>query len=600
MSSRKKKALKSKKLSNTNCDVGGKLYPAMKNTKTGSIYGYINEKGKWIIAPRFTNAYDFNRDGLAIVTEKNVTGGINYKGEYVIDPIYESINPFKEERAVFVLNGNMGAMDRYGNVITRKKYNFVADFNEERAIVAMNDENGNYRYGFINKYGKEITPLKYISANDFKDDVALVKIKDNEFGLINRIGQVIKTYNYAYVAEYADGLMVFAKSLEGPYGYINKDGEVVIEAIYAEARGFNDMVAVVSKDGKYNGPYGVINLKGESIYASIYSDIKSLGEGILALGKSIGKYEFASRSIYAIGNTSGKKLTDFKYLVVGNYTCGLAYASDAEYTFFINKDGNINKSLPKVKGSGELSIKDNIVFADIDYSPYYLTKSGKIIYEPNKIIPLDKKYSVVREKYKPNINYLVYIPQVRGVTSRKVENDINSKLRDMSYFRDYGENSKDAPVIVTANDVLNYSYYGDFTVQYFNKNLLVLDMTGYYYALGAAHGLPTKQTPNIDLVTGKFYTLGDLFMGGVYWSGELNKIIENMIKIDSQYADLFKDGFTGIELDQGFYVDADNLYIYFAPYDIGPYAAGFITFKIPFSEMQGMINKNGDFYKSFN
>ncbi|NFT08688.1 DUF3298 domain-containing protein, partial [Clostridium botulinum] len=38
----------------------------------------------------------------------------------------------------------------------------------------------------------------------------------------------------------------------------------------------------------------------------------------------------------------------------------------------------------------------------------------------------------------------------------------------------------------------------------------------------------------------------------------------------------------------------------FPPYEIGTYEAGFITFKIPLSEISGMINKNGAFYLSFN
>lgn len=108
------------------------------------------------------------------------------------------------------------------------------------------------------------------------------------------------------------------------------------------------------------------------------------------------------------------------------------------------------------------------------------------------------------------------------------------------------------------------------------------------------------KTPSIDLVTGKFYTLGNLFMGGVNWVDELDKIIKRMIETDPQYDYVFKDAFKGIKMDQDFYIDGNHLYLYFMPYDIGPYAAGFITFKILFSEVQGMIDKSGDFYKTFN
>ena len=324
-----------------------------------------------------------------------------------------------------------------------------------------------------------------------------------------------------------------------------------------------------------------------------------MGEGRVALGMPLTDEKGKSPSIYAIGDNTGKILIDFKYLVVGDYEKGLSYGSNNSDTFFIGKDGNIDKNFPVVKGSGELRIKDNIILANIDYSPYYLNKSGKMIYKPNDTIVLSDKYSVTKVKYKPNINYLIYNPEIGGVSNKSVEKDINIKLKKMSYFKPYAEEGTSPNLVITPNDVLNYTYNGDFSVEFFKKNLLVLDITGYYYLLGAAHGMSSKKTPSIDLVTGQFYNLGDLFMGGVYWVGELNKIIENMIKIDPQYDYVFKDAFKGIAVDQSFYVDENNLYIYFPPYEIGPYVAGFITFKIPFIEIEGMINKQGDFYKSF-
>lgn len=190
------------------------------------------------------------------------------------------------------------------------------------------------------------------------------------------------------------------------------------------------------------------------------------------------------------------------------------------------------------------------------------------------------------------------MPVVQGIKDKNVEIEINNKLRGMSYFSPSENNGVQGNLTITENDVLNYNYYGDFNIKYFSNNLLVLEIEGYHYLLGAAHGMPYRKTPTIDLVTGKFYSLGDLFKRGVYWGGELNKIISDMIENDKQYEYVFKDQFKGIKEDQDFYVDNNNLYIYFQPYEIGPYSAGFITFKIPFSEIQEMINKDDDFYRA--
>lgn len=578
-----------------------KLYPALINKRNGKLYGYVNVKGEWIIKPKYNNAYNFTDKNIAIVEKNNKYGLIDNTGQYIIYPKFDSISNFKENRAVFNLDNFMGVIDEKGKVINENKYQFISDYNEGRAIVGISSEGGFYSYGYIDLNGNEIIKPKYQSASQFNEDFSIVKIKDNEYALINLNGEIESTYKYNTVFGYGNGLMVFSKDLQGPYGYVDKKGNVVIQPIYEVAEGFKDNVAIVSEGNDFNGPYGLIDLKGEYILKPIYDDIKMLGEEMIALGKSIGEDKFVNRKIYAIGTTKGKILTDFIYLQVGEYKDNISYASDEEYTFFIDKSGKMVENLPIVKGSGQLSIENNIIYSYIDYEPYYLYKSGKIMYKPSEIIKLNNKYFVINMKYKPNINYLIYYPKVEGVKSKKVERSINSKLKEMSYFKPYGESDdNNQSTVITKNDILNYDYYGDFSVKFFKKDLLILDITGYYYPIGAAHGMPSKKTPSINLITGKFYTIGDLFMGGVYWLGEINKIIEKIIATNKDYDYVFKEDFKGIKFDQDFYIDKDNLYIYFSPYEIGPYSAGFITFKIPFSEIQGMINKNGEFYKSFN
>ncbi|MPM32144.1 hypothetical protein SDC9_78703 [bioreactor metagenome] len=596
MSSRKKN--KKKELKRQVEMINEKLYPALENTAKGRLYGYMNSRGDFLIQPIYTNAYDFNNKGLAVVQYGEKFGIINKRGEYVVKPIYDNINDFKENRAIFSLNNNMGVFNEKGNIINNKDYDYISDYNEKRAIIGSQTVDEGYRYGYLYFDGtEEIQPI-YLDVGKFKNSIALIKVRNGEYRLINLYEQVINTYNYNYVSQYGEGLMVFGNSQDGPLGYIDIGGQVVIPPKFKQAEAFKDGVAVVSEADSFGGPYGVINKKGEYIYQPIFNDIKNIGEDRLALGMGIGEGDIKLRNIYAIGDTSGKVLTDFIYRYVGEYKDGLAYASDETSTFFIDNSGNKVTDFPSVSGSGELSVKNGLIYANIDNSPYYLDKSGNVVHKPSDIIKLDDKYSILIQKYKPNINYLIYYPKVQGLDDENVEAEINNRLRRFSYFipEDEKGNQKNTPI--TEDDILDYDYYGDFSIKYFEKNLLGLEIEGYYYPVKAAHGMPIKKTPIIDLKTGKFYTLSDLFMGGVNWVGELNNIIKDRIDNDKQYDYVFKEQFKGINPDQGFYIDDNNLYIYFQPYEIGPYSAGFITFKIPFSEIQGMINKNGDFYKA--
>ncbi|MEG1255416.1 WG repeat-containing protein [Clostridium sp.] len=575
-------------MSNLNkCNIN--LYPAMVNTRDGRFYGYINSSGKFIINPKFSMVYDFNEDGIAVVCENNHCGAINLRGEYIIPPIYDSLQPFVEKRAVFVKDNTMGVINEIGQVITNKPYNFISNYSDSLALVGISNSSGEYLYGYINKDGVEVIPPIFINGNDFQDHHALVKNKSGIYQVIDKSGNISTSFPYKYVGNYGEELFTFSEEIGGLLGYVSIDGRVVIKPKFTSALAMQDGYMIVSTSPNYIGDYGVINMTNHIIYPFIYNDINYLGNNRFALGLSRGTPDNFMNSVYAIGTGKGATLTDFLYLNVEKYENNIASAYDRINTFFIDMRGSIISNLPVVTGSGTLSIKCNLIYANIDFNPYYLSKSGDIIYKPNNKIPLNSQYTLIKFKYKPNVDYLVYYPQIQGIKYPLVEESINSKLKDLSNLKR-----------VCENQVLNYNLYGNFEILFFKENLLVLEINTYNYPFGAAHGLTTRSTPNINLVTGEFYTLNDLFKGGIYWTNELNKIIEEMIKTDSQYSGVYENGFKGISEDQGFYVDADNLYIYFSPYDIAPYSSGFVTFKIPFEEIDPLINKNGSFYKSFN
>lgn len=572
------------------------LYPAMVNKNDGKYYGYIDDRGKFVLEAKFQQAYDFNEDNRAIVKIQDKFAVIDKEGIYICNPIFNSISNFKENRAIFTIDNKMGVISSKGEILVPQIYDFIGEYSEGKAVIGI-DNKGSYLYGYININGELDIKEQYIQANDYVDGYALVKGVDNTYKLIDERGKIKSIFNYKYVSQYNNGLLVYEEEFDGPIGYINIDGQVQIKAKFKQALQFNDGIAVVSEESDFMGPYGAIDKTGKYIYEPIYSKILYLGEQRFALGMMLGKEKDIDRSIFAIADNKGNILSNFDYLQVGKYKENVGYASNETKTFFLNYDGTINNKLPMVEGSGDISIKANIIYANIDYEPFYLGVRGKSIYTPNKDIVLNNQYSVFREKYKPNINYLIYNPKILGISEKTIENNVNLKLKELSSFRPYNS-EKNEELIITKNDVLDYNYYGDFEIIYFKENILVLELTGYYYPLGAAHGMPYKKTPTINLTTGHFYVINDLFLKGALWEEELNTMINYMIKNDPKYSYIFPDSFKGISKEQSFYIDKDNLYIYFNPYEIGPYAAGFITFKIPFWKIAALLNKDELVYKS--
>jgi hypothetical protein len=239
-------------------------------------------------------------------------------------------------------------------------------------------------------------------------------------------------------------------------------------------------------------------------------------------------------------------------------------------------------------GSGTLAVIGRLIQANIDQRLSYLERSGRVVWRQNTVIPLRPPYRVKEHKYKPNKDYLVYYPQVVGMSDQASERQVNERLMELSQVKS-----------VPSDVQLDYSYTGDFEVAFFQKNLLVLELEGYHFPYGAAHGMPTRLYTHINLVNGHMYELKDLFKPGSDYTQVLSAIVAKQIKEDPQYSYVFPDTYKGIRADQPFYVTSDALHLYFEPYEIAPYVAGFPNFTIPFSSIMDIIAVNGQFWRSF-
>lgn len=566
-----------------------KLFPASVKTLEGIKWGYIDDTGSLRIKPQYDLTYDFQDNGLAVVEYNNLYGIIDGTGKYIVVPSFQSISQFSEGRAATITNDGFTLIDESGNVLTQKSYGYIGTFKNQRVIAAGNNDQGQYVYGYLDLDGKEIIPLQYEAANDFKERGALVKIGENDYALINPIDKVLKSYKYYYVGDIGDGLMAYQSSSDSKYGYINIDGNVVISPRFTGAMPFEGGRAIVNMAEDYENKFGLIDMTGNSVIRPEYNDIQILGENRVAVGRAIDEEKPYLGSKYAIADINGKFLTDFIYENVLEYKNGLASASDGNNTFFIDLTGKRENNLPSVSGSGNLNLMGNLIKANVDLRTFYLDKSGKVIWSQNTVIPLSGQIRILEEKFKPNKNYLVYYPQIEGMRNKAAQQSVNQKLKELSQVKE-----------INSDEQLDYSYTGDFSVEFFKKNLLVFEMNAYEYHFGAAHGMPTKVYAHLDLVSGKVYELKDLFKPGADYVKVLSDIIGNQIKNDPQYSYVFPDTYKGIAADQPFYVSQDALYIYFVPYEIAPYAAGFPTFKMLFSQIQNIINTNGAFWRAFN
>ena len=110
-------------------------------------------------------------------------------------------------------------------------------------------------------------------------------------------GKKISNTIYDYIAVFSEGFAVVEKS--GKYGYINTNGEEVIECKYDFVSKFSEGFAVVEKSGKY----GYINTNGEEVIECKYDDASNFSKGLASVNLN---------SKWSVINVNGEKVVDFK------------------------------------------------------------------------------------------------------------------------------------------------------------------------------------------------------------------------------------------------------------------------------------------------
>ena len=127
-------------------------------------------------------------------------------------------------------NDKYGFINKNGNVVTKKEYEEVSDYNKNGFAIVSNDN----LYGVINEKGKEVVQLKY-------DEI--IFLNDTLFKNIKKLTK--------------KELFIFKE--KDRYGIIDSDGKELIKPIYDSFDIITTKYPIIK--GKYNGENVIINLE---------------------------------------------------------------------------------------------------------------------------------------------------------------------------------------------------------------------------------------------------------------------------------------------------------------------------------------------------
>ena len=187
----------------------------------------------------------------------------------------------------------------------------------------------NNKYGYVNRKGQVVLNFKYDTANHFSDRMALVSI-NGEYGFIEsngfrKIG--FNDNNYSLFKDFSEGVAPF-KTPKGLWGYLDKKGQVVIQAAYQDAFSFSD-------------GYGLVEtLEGNRV--KVYEFLDELGRKLVG-GPFLSAFSFSEGVACVEPNKSPLGCiyidTDGKQIFEGSFLRGSAFSNGMAKVQFNNGDG---------------------------------------------------------------------------------------------------------------------------------------------------------------------------------------------------------------------------------------------------------------------
>ncbi len=246
-------------------------------------YGIISTSGVILIEPNYEDIKYLNTSEAFAVKEAGVWKLYNNAAkEIIIDGGYEDIIEYKNDNITIKKDGKFGVINSNKEEIIIPEYEDLKYLFSIYYIAKKDD-----KYGIINLENETVIPFEYtnmnyveggnfIQADEGNMQTAIFdgNLAKKASGIVSQINidkgyikiytnNEYKYYNFKFEektsAELLTGNTLFLSKKDGKYGYVDKDGKIVIDYIYEDGTEQNSCgFAAVKKDGLW----GSINAIG--------------------------------------------------------------------------------------------------------------------------------------------------------------------------------------------------------------------------------------------------------------------------------------------------------------------------------------------------
>ena len=241
------------------------LYPVLLDGQ----WGYIDKEGRIKIEPQYQIAGAF-KDGLAAVRYRWDWKYINSNGDFVVEGEFWNLGDFNEVLAPVRIDDRWGYINKKGNFEVNPRFRSAYAFSDGRAFVRSIDYS---EYYYIDTNGNKIEStslpedMDFVEENTFSNGRALVR-DDELYGFIDKDGNTVIELKYSEARSFSDNLA--AVRISDKWGFISDDGAVSISPQFISVGDFGNGLAPARKA---TNQFGFINKNGELVIEEQFDDV---------------------------------------------------------------------------------------------------------------------------------------------------------------------------------------------------------------------------------------------------------------------------------------------------------------------------------------
>lgn len=309
----------------------------------------------------YSESGDYNEEGI-FITKKQGYDFYDFTGKKLNARSYFSVTPFSEGICALQDSSNTAPYlaDKNFKKIKDLRNSFQGPFSEGLAC-ATNTSLGKIYY--LDKKGNEVFAVNAKEGSRCLGGLISVKDNNNRYYLTDRTGKQLNPKTWDEIGIFSEGLALVKENSK--WGFINAQGNKVIDTKFDIASGFTKGAAIV----KLNGRFFLINKKGEPVNDITYDEAGTPENGTFPVKKD---------NLAGLADSKGNILIDFK----NNYSNLLFMSDDRVWALKGSKWGlvdNTGKALTEFIFEGVNQFKNGYAVVMMNEKYGVINKAGRLV-----------------------------------------------------------------------------------------------------------------------------------------------------------------------------------------------------------------------------